>query len=192
MLMKEDAGRAASPAVKPKPKKKPEADATRETVESVVVAFILAFLFRTFEAEAFVIPTGSMAPTLYGQHRDVVCKHCGIRFASGASDELEPGFVLEHLRTHTAYCPNCRFPNFVYHDTVFTGDRILVIKFPYDYRDPQPWDVVVFKFPAEPKTNYIKRLVGLPGQEIRIEEGDVLVRKLGDESGVWQILRKAP
>ncbi|MFN0195690.1 MAG: signal peptidase I, partial [Planctomycetaceae bacterium] len=36
----------------------------RETIESVVVAFILAFLFRAFEAEAFVIPTGSMAPPL--------------------------------------------------------------------------------------------------------------------------------
>ena len=38
--------------------------AVREIIESVVIAFVLAFLFRTFEAEAFVIPTGSMAPTL--------------------------------------------------------------------------------------------------------------------------------
>ena len=36
----------------------------RETVEAIVVAMILAFLVRGFEAEAFVIPTGSMAPTL--------------------------------------------------------------------------------------------------------------------------------
>ena len=35
--------------------------AIRETIESIVVAFVLAFLFRTFEAEAFVIPTGSMS-----------------------------------------------------------------------------------------------------------------------------------
>ena len=39
----------------------PPPETMRETVESIVVAFILAFLFRTFEAEAFVIPTGSMA-----------------------------------------------------------------------------------------------------------------------------------
>ena len=38
--------------------------AQRETVEAFVVAFILALLFRAFLAEAFVIPTGSMAPTL--------------------------------------------------------------------------------------------------------------------------------
>ncbi|MDP7266743.1 MAG: S26 family signal peptidase, partial [Pirellulales bacterium] len=49
----------------------------RETVESVVIAFALAFLFRTFEAEAFVIPTGSMAPTLQGRHQDVDCPMCG-------------------------------------------------------------------------------------------------------------------
>ena len=36
----------------------------RETVESIVVAVMLALLFRAYEAEAFVIPTGSMAPTL--------------------------------------------------------------------------------------------------------------------------------
>ena len=47
----------------------PSASAIREAIESIVVAFILAFLFRTFEAEAFVIPTGSMAPTLMGRHK---------------------------------------------------------------------------------------------------------------------------
>ena len=52
-------------------------ESIREIVESVVIAFVLAFLFRTFEAEAFVIPTGSMAPTLMGRHKDVVCDQCG-------------------------------------------------------------------------------------------------------------------
>src|SRR5262245_16070839 len=61
----------------------------RETVESVVIAFILAFLFRTFEAEAFVIPTGSMAPTLMGRHKDVVCPHCGYEYRAGASQEVD-------------------------------------------------------------------------------------------------------
>ncbi|EMI24455.1 S26 family signal peptidase [Rhodopirellula europaea] len=43
----------------------------RETVEAFAVAFILALLFRAFIAEAFVIPTGSMAPALMGAHKDV-------------------------------------------------------------------------------------------------------------------------
>ena len=61
----------------------------REAIESVVVAIILALLFRTFEAEAFVIPTGSMAPTLQGRHKDVGCPKCDYRFQAGASEDNE-------------------------------------------------------------------------------------------------------
>ena len=64
-------------------------DGWRETFESIVIAFILAFLFRTFEAEAFVIPTGSMAPTLMGAHKDLLCPNCGYRDQAGASSEAE-------------------------------------------------------------------------------------------------------
>ena len=56
--------------------------ALRETIESIVIAFVLAFLFRTFEAEAFVIPTGSMSPSLQGRHKDVDCSECGYPFSS--------------------------------------------------------------------------------------------------------------
>src|SRR5438876_2178048 len=91
----------------------------RETVESVAIAFVLAFLFRTFEAEAFVIPTGSMAPTLYGQHRDVTCEKCGTRFAVGVrttgpnETEIWEGKLVHDERSHFAFCPNgnCQFPN---------------------------------------------------------------------------------
>ena len=57
----------------------------RETVESLVIAFTLALLFRAFEAEAFVIPTGSMAPTLMGRHKDLDCSECEFNFQAGAS-----------------------------------------------------------------------------------------------------------
>ena len=52
----------------------------KETLESVVIAFILTFIFRAFVMEAFVIPTGSMAPTLLGQHIRVQCPQCGYGF----------------------------------------------------------------------------------------------------------------
>ena len=63
----------------------PPSHAMRETVESIALAVILAFLFRAFVAEAFVIPTGSMAPTLMGQHKDVHCPECGYWYQAGAS-----------------------------------------------------------------------------------------------------------
>jgi signal peptidase I len=195
-----DKSGAAKPA--PEGSKTParSQDNWRETVESVVVAFVLAFLFRTFEAEAFVIPTGSMAPTLYGQHRDVYCEKCGTRFAVGATvgttgdSEIHGGEVDPNYRTHFAVCPNagCRYPNDVLAAEIFAGDRILVNKFPYDFGTPERWDVGVFKFPEEAKTNYIKRIVGLPGEEVRIDRGDIYVRKPDGGDGKFRIARKTP
>lgn len=185
----------------PPPPQRP--DGWRETIESIVVAFVLAFLFRTFEAEAFVIPTGSMAPTLYGQHRDVYCEKCGTRFAVGVSSlpaadaevrfERKGPYLSSTDRSHFAVCPNanCRFPNNVLDREMFAGDRILVNKFPYEFGDPERFDVVVFKFPEGAKTNYIKRLVGLPGEEVRLEGGDVKIRPAGTDEP-FRIARKAP
>lgn len=175
-------------------------DNWRETIESIVVAFVLAFLFRTFEAEAFVIPTGSMAPTLYGQQRDVTCAHCGTRFAAGVSSvpandaELRDNMIVARDRSHFAICPNanCRFPNDILEHEMFAGDRILVNKFPYEFNNPQRWDVVVFKFPEQAKTNYIKRLAGLPGEELRLEDGDVKVRPIGASDQPYRVARKTP
>ena len=172
-------------------KKTPNQDGTRETFESIVVAFILAFLFRAFEAEAFVIPTGSMAPTLYGRHKEVTCEQCGFVWALGASGELDPktGIHHPHNRIDEALCPNCRFLNHVRDLPVFKGDRILVNKFPYEFAKPKRWDVPVFKFPEEPTTNYIKRLVGLPNETLLIKRGN-LYRVEDDRSRT--ILRKPP
>ena len=160
----------------------------RETIESIAFAFILAFLFRTFIAEAFVIPTGSMAPTLLGRNKDVICQGCQLRFTIGASDEVESKDGTLRMRISQAICPNCRFHNDVKDLPVFPGDRILVNKFPFEVSSPQRWDVVVFKYPEEPQTNYIKRLVGLPGESILVKRGDVYARK-GSE-GAFEILRK--
>lgn len=172
-------------------KGKPKQDGTRETMESIVVAFVLAFLFRAFEAEAFVIPTGSMAPTLFGRHKEADCQACGFHFVFGASDEIDDatGLYSENSRIRSALCPNCRFENPVRDLPVFKGDRILVNKFPYEFGEPQRWDVPVFKYPEKPTTNYIKRLVGLPNETLMIKRGDVYRI---EEDRTQSILRKKP
>ncbi len=158
--------------------------ATRETVESIVIAVILAFLFRGFVAEAFVIPTGSMAPTLQGRHMDVVCPQCRYQYRTGASEENTRGGA----QVTVTYCPLCRFPlqldrRHNPNHRSFDGDRILVGKFSYEWGEPQRWDVIVFKYPYNAKQNYIKRLVGLPDELVRIRNGDVYTaRRLFD----WQ------
>lgn len=167
-------------------------DSVRETIESVVIAFILAFLFRTFEAEAFVIPTGSMAPTLLGRHKDMECPECGYFFEASASQEVDA--VSNKLTgdwTVGGTCPMCRFPMQVREEKwrkSYSGDRILVEKFPYQFRDPKRFEVSVFKFPGGAKTNYIKRICGLPNETIRIQHGDLFVKREGETS--FTIARK--
>lgn len=170
----------------------PRKDSVRETVESVAVAFILAFLFRTFEAEAFVIPTGSMAPTLMGQHKDVACEKCGYAYRVNASDEESRGIDVVRCT-----CPLCRYTMNVDPDTpegsryrTFKGDRLLVAKFPYELSDPKRWDVAVFKYPEMAKVNYIKRVAGLPNETLRIYHGDILTRPKGQPE--FNIARKPP
>lgn len=166
----------------------------RETIESIVIAVILALLFRSFEAEAFIIPTGSMAPTLQGQHMDVVCDKCSYRYRSGASDENTT--IPEEQRDPVIYthCPICNYemrmrPSREADHKSNNGDRILVNKFVYDFSEPERFDVIVFKNPNNGKQNYIKRLVGLPGENLRIENGDVY--RIEDD-GTRTIIRKPP
>jgi signal peptidase I len=173
----------------------PSAHSIRETIESIVVAFVLAFLFRTFEAEAFVIPTGSMAHTLQGAHKDVECPQCGIGYQVSASSEFPTDGSLPKIVT-AGTCPNCGFTMPMLESatnegqSTFSGDRILVNKFAYELNDPKRWDVVVFKYPGGAATNYIKRLIGLPNETVRIWKGDIHIRK-GDEQS-FQIARKPP
>ncbi|NLX95070.1 MAG: hypothetical protein GXY83_02720 [Rhodopirellula sp.] len=193
----------AAPATDESQKRSSSDGAFREIVESIVIAFVLAFLFRTFEAEAFVIPTGSMAPTLMGRHKDVVCPQCGFAYRISASEEVnsETGEAVMNgnhpVRVVAGTCPNCRYtmylgPDNPQHESYpsYKGDRILVGKFPYDFNEPERWDVAVFKYPGGAETNFIKRLVGLPEETIKISHGDIFTKAKGAED--FTIARKPP
>ncbi|MBU0755297.1 MAG: signal peptidase I [Planctomycetes bacterium] len=54
-------------------------------------------------------------------------------------------------------------------------DRVLVNKFIYLIGHPQRWDVIVFKYPLDQSKNYIKRLIGLPGERVTIQKGDIYI-----------------
>lgn len=188
-----DSKTKTEPAEKPKGPSDPIL-ANRETVESIVVAVILALLFRAFVAEAFVIPTGSMAPTLMGRHVDVWCDECEYHYTASAS--VERSSSDDSLTKHVvvdARCPNCGFRkpldrSFWSNENSFSGDRIIVSKFAYELGSPQRFDVIVFKNPQQAQQNFIKRLIGLPNEEITLEGGNIYVRGKDDDQG--QIARK--
>jgi hypothetical protein len=84
-------------------------DGFREIVETVVFVVVLVLLLKAFLAEAFVIPTGSMAPTLLGYHRNVTCPQCGHTFPVNLSNELDPESRM-NVRVTGCTCPNCFLP----------------------------------------------------------------------------------
>jgi signal peptidase I len=175
------------------PKPTPDAPATedplagvvRQTVDLMVVLCFGVLLFRTFSAEAYVVPTGSMAPTLLGHHRELVCPNCAFPFDVGVDDQGPPA---------RAVCPNCGSQDFEAQPAVArNGDRVLVQKFLFDFRPPERWEAAVFLYPADPSQAYVKRVVGLPGESVRIVDGDVWVdgriaRKRMDDARAMRIL----
>jgi signal peptidase I len=59
---------------------------------------------------------------------------------------------------------------------LYAGDMVLVNRLAYKFGQPQRGDIIVFKYPPEPtQTPYIKRIIGLPGDQIKIAGGQVEV-----------------
>ena len=180
---RQEQGPAAPFAAKAPLNPKPTDETIKETFESIVIAFILAFIFRAFVVEAFVIPTGSMAPTLLGQHVRVTDAQSGYVFNVDADG---PALLA---REQTAVSPMTRFPNVLQAGTrTRAGDRILVQKYIYMISEPKRWDVVVFKNPQAlnddqspgPSINYIKRLIGLPDEQLTLFDGNVYAKPVGN------------
>jgi len=67
-------------------------------------------------------------------------------------------------------------PNF------FNGDYLIVDEITYRFRDPQRGEVIVFKYPQSPTQRYIKRIIGLPGEEILIKNGQITI---ADNASSW-------
>lgn len=93
----------------------------REILESVVIAVVLAVIIRVFLFQFFVIPSGSMEPTLT------------------------------------------------------KGDMLATNKIIYRFAEPKRGDIIVFKYPLDPKRDFVKRLIGLPGETVLIKDSTLYI-----------------
>lgn len=55
------------------------------------------------------------------------------------------------------------------------GDYLIIDELTYKFREPQRGEVIVFKYPNDTSQRYIKRIIGLPGETIEIENGKVTI-----------------
>lgn len=68
--------------------------------------------------------------------------------------------------------------------TFHQDDYLLVNQFLYRVSAPQRGDVIVFKAPPEPDANYIKRIIGIPGDRVQLKDGHYLVANAKHPAGV--------
>ena len=101
-------GPPSKPTPPPMPAKKEEPkDTVRELIETIVFVVVLVLMLRTFLAEAFVIPTGSMAETLLGYHYKLRCEKCGKPNLVNASNEVDPDEDRPRVEVVNGWCENC-------------------------------------------------------------------------------------
>lgn len=70
---------------------------------------------------------------------------------------------------------NFKIPSTSMVPTLKIGDRLLANKILYKIKEPSRGDVIIFKYPEDPKRDFVKRLIGLPSEKILIDEGKIVV-----------------
>jgi signal peptidase I len=143
LMLKKDFEMAAGPDTRQKSE-----DGLWETVKVIIQALLIAFVVRTFFFQPFNIPSESMYPTLkVGDYLFVSKLSYGY---SRYSFDFSFGMGG---RTWISCCPFS-----------FPGRHILA-------ETPERGDIAVFKYPPDTKIDYIKRVIGLPGDRIQMKEG---------------------
>ncbi len=134
--------------------------ALRDWVESIVIALVLAIFIRTYFFQPFKIPSGSMRMTLIEGDHLFVNK---LRYGPILLPELHaPDFLRQRLGPNF----DIQWPKFL--------QPLAHIRLP-GFGHPQRGDIVVFVFPQDRTKDFIKRLIGLPGDHVVIKDGSIYI-----------------
>ena len=165
----------------------------------VLVGLALVMLWRLFRYEAvdfslMLVVVGALSGIIWAVDRLFFAKARSAAAASAgtSAERVREPIAVEYARSffpvillvlviRSFLFEPFRIPSDSMMPTLFDGDFIFVSKFSYGLRlpvtntlvvptgTPQRGDVIVFRLPPNPKINYIKRLVGLPGDRIRVD-----------------------
>lgn len=70
---------------------------------------------------------------------------------------------------------NAQVPTGSMKNTIMEGDRLIGYRLSYLFSEPKRGDIVIFKFPDDETENYVKRIIGIPGDVIQIKDGQVYI-----------------
>ena len=59
--------------------------------------------------------------------------------------------------------------------TIMPNDKIIGNRIAYLFSEPKRGDIIIFKYPDDETENYVKRIIGLPGEKIQIIQGKVYI-----------------
>ena len=62
--------------------------------------------------------------------------------------------------------------------TIPAGSRIMGLRLYYDFKEPERGDIVIFKYPDDESVDYLKRIIGLPGETVEIISGKVYINEM--------------
>lgn len=98
--------------------------------------------------------------------------------------------VLVVFGTCSLVSPSYRSPSGSMLPTVMVGDHFLVSTLAYRLGEVERGDLIVFHFPLDPSQKFFKRVIGLPGDEVRIRGRQVAIRRAGAEG--FEVLARKP
>ncbi len=169
-----------------------------------LIGLSLAMLWRLFRYEAvdfslMLVAVGALSGVIWAADAAFFARRRKLAAASAGTpaERVREPIAVEYARSffpviilvlviRSFLFEPFRIPSDSMMPTLFDGDFIFVSKYSYGLRlpvtntlvfatgTPQRGDVIVFRLPPNPKINYIKRLVGLPGDRIRVDENNQL------------------
>lgn len=83
-------------------------------------------------------------------------------------------FVIAYVLTHFIIV-NAKVPTGSMENTIPTGSMIVASRLAYKFDEPKRFDIVIFKAPDSPEDNYVKRLIGLPGEKVIIDDAVITI-----------------
>ncbi len=149
-----------------------------------IVALLGTWLFAVVDARRIAATTGES--TIHEYQRPLI--YALFVIAGISSPMLSVAYIRQNL-LEAFYIPSESMTPLLHR-----GDRILVNKTRWRVQNLKRWDVVVFRAPDHPEHTYVKRLIGLPGEQVEIDGGSVKVNgqpadfprdktSIGDEPG---------